>query len=700
MSEERLSPWQNRELSWLSFNERVLQEAQDPTVPIFERLKFLAIYSSNSDEFFRVRVASLRSLLRLKKKTTKALQFNPSKLLREIHRIVTAQQERFGEILRRQLIPQLEELGIRLINEQNVSASQAVFLRSYFEAEVRPHLELILLKDTSDQQAEHLFLKNQKIYLIVELWEKETHDLLQAGPTFALLNIPSPPLDRFISVPAEHGHQAVIFLDDVIRLHLGLLFPEMEVGFAYAVKLSRDADLYLEDEFSGDVVAKIRQSLRKRETGLPSRFLYDLQAPYALVAYLKQVFSLHDEDLVPGGRYHNLNDLMDFPRFGLTEHSDPNLPVLPHPPFNQASSMFEAIRAKDQMLHFPYQSYDYVVQFLEQAANDPSVQEIWITLYRVARDSSIVQALIKAARKGIQVTAFVEVKARFDEAQNLHWADQMEAAGVRTCYSMPHLKVHAKLALVGRGEEEGLRYYAYLSTGNFNEKTAALYTDLGLFTADPRLAEEVRQVFGYLVGEMPDPVFEHLLVAPFEMRQAFYDLIAYEQTQAMAGAPSGITLKMNSLEDPEIIKRLYEASQAGVPMRLLIRGICCLVPGVHGWSETIEARSIVDRFLEHARVYQFHDNGKQKVFVASADWMTRNLSRRVEVAFPLYDPEVKQQVVEMLEMQWADNTKARLLDAAQSNTYAERAGDNLRAQKAWFEVLKELTEEATADLSA
>jgi polyphosphate kinase len=473
-----------------------------------------------------------------------------------------------------------------------------------------------------------------------------------------------------------------MFLDDVIRYNLPSLFPGYEVGGAYAVKLSRDAELYIDEEFSGDIVDAIRKGLKKRETGPPSRFLYDLQASYALVAYLKEVFRLQDEDLVIGGRYHNLHDLRDFPRFALEDLFYPPWPPLPYGELDAAPLVFDAIRERDRLLHFPYHSYDYVVRFLTEAAADPDVEEIWLTVYRVSRESAVLHALLEAAEQGKKVRVFVEVQARFDEAANLRWAERLEKAGVITMYSIPGIKVHAKLALVARREEGERRLYTYLSTGNFNESTARFYSDFGLLTADPRLTRDVQEVLRYLAGEVEEPTFSHLLVAPFTFRDSCYRFIDEEMAAAAEGRPSGIALKMNALEDEEIVGKLYAASAAGVPIQLVVRGICCLIPGLEGLSETVKARSIVDRFLEHARIYSFHNGGDERLYLASGDWMYRNLSQRVEVAFPLYDPEIRKQVRAILDLHLADNMRARLLDARQSNPYVRDGGTPVRAQEA------------------
>ncbi len=707
-------PLFDRELSWLQFNERVLQEAGDPRVPLNERLNFLAIFSSNLDEFVRVRVAALRALVRLKKKDRKALDFSPGKLLRQLQRTIVQQQERYGDVLRREVLPGIEAHGVALRDERHLTPSEASWVRAYFLRDVAPLLHPHFLDEYGDPEegtaetAEAPFLENGRLYLVAELWPRDDAPtpLYGDGPTHALVSIPSPPLPRFIEVPAdaygegeEHG-RVVLFLDDVVRLGLTDLFPGYEVGDAYAVKLSRDADLYVDDEFTGDLVEKIRKGLERRQSGQASRFLYDPRAPYGTVSLLKKRLGLEDEDLTPGGRYHNLADLWTFPRPNDDALSYPPFPALPHPTLAAEGSVLAAMKVSDRVVHLPYQSYDPVIRFIDEAAADPDVEDVWATLYRVARDSAIVNALCRAAESGKQVTAFVELKARFDEEHNLAMADRMEAAGVRVRYSIPGLKVHAKMLLAGRREGDARVDYAALSTGNFNEKTARIYADHVLLTADPRLTTDVREVFRFLVGETKEPDTRHLLVAPFTLASGLFKLVDGEVKNQKVGEPAGITLKMNAVEDEEAIEKLYEASQAGIPIHLVVRGLSRLIPGVEGWSKTIDAYSIVDRYLEHARVYRFLDGGAVRLYLASADWMRRNLRRRVEVAFPLYDAGVREEVEALLRLQLADDVKARVIDGAQSNRYVEPAAPRgVRAQWESYRYVRALAE-ATGTVEA
>ena len=677
----------NRELSWLSFNERVLQEAESSSVPLLERINFLAIFSSNLDEFFRVRVASLRSLLRLRRKKRRKKGLDPTELLREIQAVTVAQQERFGQIFRDDILPGLQDAGIHLIGEDGADAEHQAIMEAYFVEHVAEHLEPMILglEDTPP------FLKDHTSYLVAELQRGPGIGMGTAGPELGIVEVPSPPLPRFLSTPGPGKTRNIVFLDDVIRLNLHLVFPERSVAGAYAIKLSRDADLYLDDEFDTGLRQAIKKSLGKRATGAPIRFLYDMRSPQAMLTRLSSCFELGEGDLIEGGRYHNLNDLAGLPVGDLPELEYGPLDPLPHPTLEGGPSSLDLIRAKDRLLHFPYQSYSYVVRLLKEAAADPDVDAIWISLYRVSRDSEVVKALIEAAENEKEVMAFVEVQARFDEELNLEWAERMELAGIRVIHGTREIKVHAKLCLSRRREGDASRLYALLATGNFNEKTARVYADHALMTADPRLTEEVRRVFRLLCGEDVQPDFEHLLVAPHHLRDRFNALIDAETEAARQGRPSGITAKMNSLQDRGIIDRLYDASAAGVPVRLIIRGICCLRPGVEGLSDSIEATSIVDRFLEHSRMFLFHADGAEKMYLSSADWMTRNLNRRVEVAFPIYDQDVFDELRHVLDLQCADNTKARIIDEHQRNRFVQEIeGATVRSQFDTYRYLREL----------
>ncbi len=668
-------PYIHRDISWLSFNYRVLQEAKDPSVPLLERLKFLAIYSSNLDEFFRIRVANLRNLKKVGKKTKAELDFSPREVLREIHRIVNQQQEEFSQIFEDQIVPELRQHNVHILRRLDLNAEQRKFVENYFHDHLLPFVMPVLLVKRRIRP----FLANAHLYLAVHLLPKKRP---LARSEYALVKIPSDQLPRFVPLPSEPGRHDVILLDDIVRHSVSWLFPGYDIQDTYSIKLTRDAELYIDDEFSGDLVEKIKASLAKRQVGPTSRFVYDREMPQHLLDYLKDTFDLRKNDMLPEGRYHNNFDFFKFPDFGLHHLKNKPLPPLPHPYLHQVESPFQLIRGQDQLLHYPYQSYDAVVHFFQRAAEDPAVTHIKIIQYRVARRSRIMEALMEAVRRGKQVSVFVEIKARFDEAANLEWGERLERAGVRVHYSFPGVKVHSKLALVRRIESGKARLYAYLSTGNFHEETAQIYSDFGLFTADPRLTAEVSALFSFLENiKPPRQEFQHLLVGKFNLRSGLYALIDAEIAAARAKQPAHIVIKTNSLEDRDMVRKLYEAAQAGVRVQLIVRSICCLVPGLKGISENIEAISIVDRFLEHARIFFFYHGGQELLYLSSADLMQRNLSYRIETAFPIYDPDLKAEIRDILQLQLDDNVKARSLEAGSLNQYRRTQSDiPVRAQ--------------------
>lgn len=675
----------NRDLSWLSFNHRVLQEAGDLTVPLYERIKFLAIFSANLDEFFRVRVASIRAMRNLKKKTAKMLDFDPERLLKRILKVVTLQQEEFGEIFRNRVKKELKREGIFILRESEVKADQKEFVCRYFREHLQQHLTPVFLSRDKHPP----FLENRQLYLVARL-KRASPDAKRDDPDevhYALLEIPTAHLSRFLLIPHEKGRSPVMFLDDVIRLCLTEVFPQHKVDGAWSFKLSRDAELYIDEELAGDLVEKVKRALSKRSTGVPSRFLHDEEMPRKVLALLRDIFQLNEEDCVPGGRYHNFNDFFSFP--------NPKSPALTYEPMfpvergelDGRRSLLEIIGRKDVLLHYPYDTYEPVIRFLQSAADDPLVTSIKVTLYRVAKNSRVIEQLLRAARNGKSVVALVEVKARFDEESNIYWAEEMEKAGARVLYSFPGLKVHAKLCQISRKEEGGVRQYCYLSTGNFNENAAKAYTDFGFFTADERITDEVEQVFSILGREKKKGHFRHLLVPPFNMRERFEKLLENEMDDARHGQEAFVIAKMNSLEDPAMIAKLCEASQAGVRCTLIVRGICCLIPGVKGMSENIRVISIVDRFLEHARVFVFHNGGEVLYYLSSADWMRRNLDRRIEVGFPIYDEHIRKQLRAILDLQLQDTCKARVINKSQNNKYRQH-GKAIRAQYATYDLVK------------
>lgn len=671
----------NRDLSWLAFNHRVLQEAADPAVPLYERIKFLAIWSSNLDEFFRVRVASLRALARLKKKTQKKLDIEPAQLLKRLLKVVWLQQEEFGDIFRNRMRKDLAKEGILLVRQNELTAAQKAAAREIFANSILPKLSPVFLSE----EKEPPFLHNKTLYMIVRLRREDAEK--KEPEQQALVEIPSTLVPRFFMFPPESGHHHIIFLDDMMRLCLDDVFPHHTILGSYAVKLTRDAELELGDEFSGDLLAKVKKALSKRGEGAPARFLFDTDMPKKLLDFLAHHFRLAEDDLVPGGRYHNFNDLFTFPN-----PKAPALqydPMLPLPALQSGITVWDQLRAGDRIAHFPYHAYQCVLDFLREAADDAAVLSIKITLYRVARNSKVVEQLMRATQKGKAVTVFVEVKARFDEESNIFWAEELEKAGARVLYSIPNLKVHAKLCLVERQERRGLARYAYLSTGNFNEVAATQYTDFGFFTADARLTSEVERVFQVLHREKSKAKSEHLLVAPFSLRSRFEEMIDRETKHARKGRAARIIAKMNSLEDPAMIGKLYEAGSAGVKIDLIVRGICCLIPGLKGVSDNITVTSIVDRFLEHTRIFLFHNDGEEICLLSSADWMKRNLDRRIEVAFPIYDKTILQQLKDVLELQMRDTVKARIVDKKLENRIrSERGAQPVRSQFATYDYWK------------
>jgi polyphosphate kinase len=662
-------PFIHRDITWLSFNYRVLQEAMDPSVPLFERIKFLAIYSSNLDEFFRVRMANHRNLLRVGKKTKRELEISPKVIVREIQRLVNKQQEKFNEIFEKQIIPELSKHNINILRRLDLNDEQKEYVEIFFRDYMLPFVQPVLLVEKKIRP----FLNNAALYLSVFMQSK---DEPEAPYEYAIVKIPSDHLPRFLKLPSPKDQHDLIILDDIVRHSVSWMFPGYDILDTYSIKLTRDAELYIDDEFSGDLIQKIKESLNKRHVGPASRFVYDREMPVEMLNFLMDVFELDKHDLLREGRYHNNFDFFKFPDFGMEYLKNPPLPPLPYRPLENAIDYFQTIKEKDRLIFVPYHSYYSVIRFFEEAARDPKVTHIKIVQYRVAKNSRIMQALMDAVKAGKQVSAFIEAKARFDEEANLEWGEKLEQAGVNVQYSFPGIKVHSKLALVRRMETRSAKLYAYLSTGNFHEDTAKVYTDFGMFTADERLTGEVARIFSFLeTVKLPIHDFEHLLVGKFNLRSGLEELIDYEIAQAKAGKTAEMILKMNSIQDLPMIKKLYEASQTGVKIKLIVRGICCLVPGVEGLSENIEAISIVDRFLEHARVFIFHHGGENLTYLSSADWMVRNLTYRVETAFPVYDEEIKQEIHDFMQIQLNDNVKARILDQNMSNQYRKNGSD-------------------------
>ena len=663
----------HRDLSWLRFNHRVLQEAADPRNPLYERLKFLAIYSSNLDEFFTVRVSDIRQIKRLHKPLRKKLITKPNKVLKEIKKQVDIQQEQFGALFRNKIVQDLKKEGIHLINHTNFSNTQKEIAHSYFHDRLISKLNLENSFHTKPQSA---FVENGTSYL-VSVVDKKLH----------LVKIPKTE-PRFFTFPSEDGQYYITFIDDILKFMLPKAFHEDSKY--YAIKVSRDAELYIEDEFSGNLKKKVEASLPKREKGQPTRVLVDQTMPHRQQEHLKVMLDVSVADLIQGGTYHNFKDFFSFPdpKNKAELYFEP-FPALAHNAIKEDCSIFELIQKKDQIVHYPYQSFDPVIKLIETAAHDPKVTTIKMTLYRLASESRLNTAISEAAKKGKNVVVFIEVKARFDEENNMKWGAIFEESGVKVIYSFADIKVHSKIILIERQDNNESEKFAFISTGNFNEKTSKIYTDFGLMTANKTITKDLNKVFMVLESRTIVPKTKLLLVSPFSTRQTFETLIKKSIRSAEAGNEPYIILKMNSLQDPQLIKSLYKASNAGVVIRLIVRGICCLVPGIPNQSENIEIISIVDRFLEHSRVYIFGDQKEEIIYMGSADWMTRNLDHRIEVLVPILDKDIHQTLRKLIQIQLSDNLKARVIDAEQSNAYVKNHKKRIRSQYETYNFFKE-----------
>jgi polyphosphate kinase len=653
-----------REISWLSFNERVLQEAQDKTVPLIDRMKFLGIFSNNLDEFFRVRVATLKRMVEFKKKAKEAIGESPSKILKQIHKIVIRQQAKFEETYK-EIIKGLASNNIFIVNEKQLDEEQAVFVKKYFDETVLPTLVPIMI-DTSPKFP---YLKDKSIYLAVKLSKKEEGS---KGTKYSLIQIPTGVLSRFLVFPKKEDKRYVILLDDVIRFCLKDVFSsfDFDKAEAYTIKLTRDAELDIDNDLSKSISEKIEKSLKQRKKGKLVRLVYDSDIPSDLLNFItKKIKMKKSSNLLAGGRYHNFRDFINFPKVGSRELQYNPMKPLPHPDLAKAKSLFTVIRRKDILLSYPYQSFNHIIDLLREASIDPKVTSIKITLYRVAENSNIISALTNAIKNGKSVTVVVELQARFDEEANIFWANQLKEEGTNVIYGVPGLKVHSKLFLITRKEEKGPVDYALIGTGNFNEDTAKLYCDHSLLTADERITEEVEKVFNFFSNNFKTGNYKHLVVSPFYMRKRFAKLINHEIENAELGKEAYIILKLNALADRDLVKKLYQASNAGVKVKLIARSSCSVVPGIKNQSENIEAVSIVDKLLEHARLFVFCNDGDEKIFLSSADWMLRNFDQRNETAVPIYDNKIKKELKAILDIQLSDNIKARIIDKEQSNKY-------------------------------
>ncbi|WBU88065.1 polyphosphate kinase 1 [Cellulophaga omnivescoria] len=670
MSKLYNSKYYHRDLSWLRFNHRVLQEIKDKRNPLYERIKFLAIFSSNLDEFFKVRVSDIRQIKSIEKPLRKKLITKPNKVLAEIKKQVDLQQQEFGDIFLNEIIPDLKSEGIHLINYKDFTLKQKQFAEDYYNTNLKNTLNIQTEKTATKNS---LFAENEASYLVT----------LKNNEEIELVEIPENK-PRFIVFPSTSQTHYITFIDDVLKYNLN---KENNNNY-YALKISRDAELYIEDEFSGNLMQKIIDALPKRKTGQATRALVDASAPTTLLNAIKSTLNLYNTDIILGGIYHNFKDFFSFPNPTKKQLSNSKLEPLQHPLLTQYNSVFNAIDAKDQLIHYPYQSFEPVIKLLEEAATNDEVKTLKITLYRLAKTSRLNTAIAKAAKAGKNVVVFIEAKARFDEDNNLKWGKIFKDNGAKVIYSYPGIKVHSKIIYIEKESKGILTTYSYIGTGNFNEKTATLYTDFGLMTTDKKICKELNRVFLVLQGALIVPKAKKLLVSPFTTRHVFSRLVEKEIEFAKTGKEGLIILKMNSLEDKKMIQLLYKASNAGVKIHLIIRGICCLVPGIKGQSENITITSILDRYLEHGRVYLFGNNGDEKLFIGSADWMTRNLSHRIEVITPILDKDNFKIVKDILQIQLLDNVKARVIDAKQQNKYVTNSKNPTHSQLKTYNYFK------------
>jgi polyphosphate kinase len=670
----------NRDISWLAFNARVLQEASDPATPLIERLRFLGIFSNNLDEFFRVRYAHVKRLNFVTAAASKEELWglDPAKLLKDINKIVKAQQTQAQEIYD-QLIEELAQKQVRVVDEKGLTANQKDFVREYFKTKVSPTVFILIL----DQVKEFPYLRDKSIYLAVRIKHKDQK-------TYALIELPTEIIGRFIELP-KYGSKYLMYLDDLIRYNLDYIFFNYKYDRldAHTIKITRDAEMDIDNDVSKSSIEIISKGLKNRKEGDPVRFVYDREIPQDILDHLFGKISIDNYDsLIAGGRYHNKKDLISFPGTGDKELEFERMEPVNHPHLDLNKSIINVIRDRDVLLFLPYHTFSYLIRFLREAAIDPHVVSIKITLYRLASQSRIISALINAAKNGKEVTVVIELQARFDEENNIEWTNKLRAEGVIVISGVQGLKVHSKVCLVTRREGKRLARYAAVGTGNFNENTSRFYTDYFLMTAHKGITREVADLFEFFKANYLVFDYKHLIVSPHYTRNRFCELVDQEIENAKKGLQASIFLKMNSLNDRQMIDKLYEANSYGVRIRLLVRGICSLIPGEPGLSEHIEARSILDRYLEHSRVYVFDNGGKPKYYLSSADWMTRNLDYRVEVTTPVYDKQIQRELQDHIDILWKDNVKARLHGRSLENAYYRHAGPRIRSQIDMYEYVR------------
>lgn len=670
--------YNNRELSWLQFNARVLQEANDKKIPLIERLRFLGIFSNNLDEFFKVRYATIKRIVEAGKMGRNFLGGISAKdLLEEITQTVIDQQAHSLNILS-DIQKELRKENIFIIDETEVTPEQGKFISEYFIRNVSPAMMTIMIGELEEFPS----LRDSAAYLAVTMVMSKEDETFEAKHNYALIEIPRT-IDRFVVLPPQGEKQYVIILDDLIRHCLHNIFSifKYDTISAHMIKITRDAELDIDSDLSRSFIDKISKSVKNRSVGDPVRFVYDKSIDKRTLKYLLDKMGIDKTDsIIPGGRYHNRRDYMNFPRLGRPDlQYEPKEP-LPIPGLSLQGSLFDKIAEKDYLLHAPYQTFMYVVKFLREAALDPKVKSIKITIYRLAEVSHIASSLINAKKNGKDVTVQIELQARFDEEANIEYAELLQSEEIRLIFGVKGLKVHCKACLVERFENNKTVRYGILSTGNFNESTARLYTDYTLFTANQKICKEINKVFEFFEVNYQVRKYRHLIVSPHYTRKAIYSLIDTEIKNKKAGLPSGIKLKLNSLSDFKMIDKLYEASRAGVKIKMIVRGICCLIPGVKGMSENIEAISIVGKYLEHPRLFIFENAGDTKVYISSADFMGRNLDNRVEISCPIYDEEIKKEILENFEIGWSDNVKARVISIKNDNAYLKNNKPPVRSQ--------------------
>ncbi len=667
-----------KELSWLAFNQRVLQEAADKNNPIVERMRFLGIYSNNMDEFYRVRVADVKRLIYVHLNEENVEQAEQAKQLMEsIQEKVLIMTETFDKIYK-QLVNHLARYKIFLITQNELNDYQTQWLKTYFKHKVLCHIAPIILDKKVDLIKR---LNDSGTYLFVAIHRQKKSTL------YATVEVPTEAISRFAVIPPEKSRKKkyIILLDDIIQLFLENIFKgfvEFESLEAYSFKMTRDSEYSINDEIDESYVEKMSDSMKQRMVAEPVRFVYDSNMPDEMLKYLTKRLKISSYDsLVASGPYRNFKDFINFPNIGRNYLENPKLPAIESQDFARFDTVFDAISHKDILLYYPYHRFMHFSEFVRQAAFDPSVKHIRLNVYRIAKKSRIINSLIDAVDNGKKVTVVVELRARFDEEANIGWSKVMTDAGISVVLGVPALKIHSKLCVVTREEKGQLINYAHIGTGNFNEKTAKIYTDLSLFTRNQELAQEAVNVFDFIQHPYRRHKFQHLQISPINARTKIQLLIRQETQNAHDGIKAQITLKLNNLADPLLIDELYKASQAGVKIRAIIRGMCSLVPGVKGLSDNIQVFSIVDRFLEHARVMVFENDGDNKVIISSADWMGRNMDKRIEVGCPIYDKELADRIVHILELQLRDTVKARVVDKNQTNKYVRRGNRrNLRSQ--------------------